>query len=60
MANIPHIEGLHPDKCEQYKRKFKNIFVSYYTVYKEHNLRVLCHYRYTIYCPLNLNLRGLL
>ena len=28
------------------------IFVFHYMVYKEHKLRVLCHYGYTTYCPL--------
>ena len=38
------------------------MFVYHYImVYKQHNLRMLCnHYKYTIYCPLTLNLRGLL
>ena len=51
MANIPHIENVN---------KTKGISVYHNTVYKEHSLRVLCHYGYAIYCPLNLNLRGLL
>ena len=51
MANIPYIEGFHPDNVNKSKGN-KGIFVYYHMVYKEHNLKVLSnHYRYTIYCP---------
>ena len=56
----PILRNLTLVNVHKIKGNKRDIFVYYNMIYKEHNLRVLCHYGYMIYCPLNLNHRGLL